>query len=428
MGTSTNPGDLAERVDIAIDDTVEPGDVMVVDKNSPDTYRRSNSSYEQSVAGIVSTNPTIVVGNGKTDYTAVMAMVGRVPVKVSTENGSIARGDLLITASTTGYAMKYDPAKDTNNKMVGIIGVALESFVPVIANPSQGEAIPTEDGSINNGIATSSRNGVTPRNDNVATGKVLALIRTGWIYNRDQAIGSLEDSVKQMVAAQGINLASSSAPGNLNISNTNGQLSYTGGNLDLQNNSIINVATIIGANNKWKIDADGNLIQKISTAQGDKEIFNVQSQSSEVVFSSSSQLMAGEAGIEFTELMKAMIDPDQPLKINVTLTSDGGSGVFVASKNASGFVVKELNNGKSNSTFDWIVVASKKSTQSPSRSERDPDSLSGPPDFSVVTSSITPSTTEPTASSTSGFAPAPVTSDQAVLEITSSTETVSSTL
>ena len=35
-----------------------------------------------------------------------MAMVGIVPTKVSAENGSIRPGDLLVTASTIGYAMK----------------------------------------------------------------------------------------------------------------------------------------------------------------------------------------------------------------------------------------------------------------------------------------------------------------------------------
>ncbi len=35
-----------------------------------------------------------------------MAMVGIVPTKLSAENGAIKPGDLLVTASTPGYAMK----------------------------------------------------------------------------------------------------------------------------------------------------------------------------------------------------------------------------------------------------------------------------------------------------------------------------------
>jgi hypothetical protein len=35
-----------------------------------------------------------------------LAMIGIVPCKVTTENGPIAPGDLLVTSSTPGYAMK----------------------------------------------------------------------------------------------------------------------------------------------------------------------------------------------------------------------------------------------------------------------------------------------------------------------------------
>ncbi len=320
LGTSTNPGDLAERVDVAVDDTVEPGDVMIIDQNAPDTYRRSGSAYEQAVAGIISSNPTIVVGNGKTDYTAIMAMVGRVPVKVSNENGNIQRGDLLITASTTGLAMKYDSAKDNNNKMVAVIGVALESL-------------------------------------NTSTGKVLTLIRTGWIYNRDQAINNLQNSVEQMAAAQGINLASTSAPGNLNVQNTNGQLTYVGGNLDLQNNSLINVATIVSKDNKWRIDESGNLIQKIATASGDKETYSLQSSGKqEIIISGTSTLENGSKKVMLQDLDQAIIDKTVPLKIQITMSGET-KGVYVSERSYDSFTVKENDNGQDNASFDWTVIA-----------------------------------------------------------------------
>ncbi|MEK7680748.1 MAG: hypothetical protein AAB348_01730, partial [Patescibacteria group bacterium] len=328
LGTSTNPGDLAERVDIAIDDSVEPGDVMVIDQNAPDTYRRSGQSHEQSVAGIISTNPTIIVGNGKTDYTAVLAMVGRVPVKVSNENGDIQRGDLLITASAPGYAMKYDPAKDNKNKMVAVIGVALEPL-------------------------------------SETTGKILSLIRTGWIYNRDQTINTIRNDIQQIASAQAISLDPNNSPQNLGVveSPSTGGLVFVNGYLDIQNNSIINVASIAGVDGKWRIDQDGSLITKVQTSDGEKEIYAMQSQSMEVVFSSSSQLMNGEAVVEFNTSTREMIDAEEPMKISVTLTSDSGNGIFVASKSASGFVVKELNGGTGGATFDWIIVASRKQTQ-----------------------------------------------------------------
>jgi hypothetical protein len=51
-----------------------------------------------------------------------MAMVGRVPTKVSTENGSIRVGDLLVSSSTVGYAMK---GTDRARMLGAVIGKAL---------------------------------------------------------------------------------------------------------------------------------------------------------------------------------------------------------------------------------------------------------------------------------------------------------------
>ena len=52
-----------------------------------------------------------------------MAVVGIVPTKVSTENGPIERGDLLVASSTPGYAMK---GTDRSRMLGAVIGKALE--------------------------------------------------------------------------------------------------------------------------------------------------------------------------------------------------------------------------------------------------------------------------------------------------------------
>ena len=51
-----------------------------------------------------------------------MAMVGVVPTKVSAENGAIRPGDLLVTSSKAGYAMK---GTDRSLLTGAIIGKAL---------------------------------------------------------------------------------------------------------------------------------------------------------------------------------------------------------------------------------------------------------------------------------------------------------------
>jgi hypothetical protein len=54
-----------------------------------------------------------------------MAMVGRVPTNVSTENGPIRVGDLLVASSTPGYAMR---GTDHDRMLGAVIGKALGSL------------------------------------------------------------------------------------------------------------------------------------------------------------------------------------------------------------------------------------------------------------------------------------------------------------
>jgi hypothetical protein len=52
-----------------------------------------------------------------------LAMVGIVPCKVSTENGPIRAGDLLVTSSTPGHAMR---GTDRGRMLGAVVGKALE--------------------------------------------------------------------------------------------------------------------------------------------------------------------------------------------------------------------------------------------------------------------------------------------------------------
>ncbi|MBI5221311.1 MAG: hypothetical protein HY979_00705 [Candidatus Magasanikbacteria bacterium] len=322
FGTSTNPGDLAERVDVSPDEVVEAGDVMSVDMNNADTYRRSSGAYSETVAGVISTNPTIVVGNGKTKNTALMAMVGRVPIKVSGENGLIKKGDLLVTASLPGYAMRYDTEKDSGLRTVSVIGLALEDMTTT------------------------------------TTAKIMGLVRTGWINNSASTLSIVKRDLQKLATAQGMTLGSDQ---DLNVQNVGGSLAYSSGNLNLEGNQLLNVSSVIGKNNHWLIDDDGRFITRINTSQGDKDMYAMQSPNSEFVFSSSSQMVSGEAKILFDQYVQEVIDQKQPIKINITLTSGEAKGIYVSEKNSQGFSVKELNDGHSNATFDWIVVATRKS-------------------------------------------------------------------
>lgn len=124
-------GDYAETVDVTGDrKNYEPGDVLVIGAESGSDVVKSAEPYSTLVVGVYSTKPGVVGRRQSTDAkvstTEVpMAMVGIAPTKVSAENGPIRRGDLLVTSSTRGYAMK---GTDRSRMFGAVIGKALGSL------------------------------------------------------------------------------------------------------------------------------------------------------------------------------------------------------------------------------------------------------------------------------------------------------------
>jgi hypothetical protein len=59
-------------------------------------------------------------------------MVGIVPCKVSAENGSIQRGDLLTTSDTPGHAMKVTDRSGAIGAILGKALAPLESGTGII--------------------------------------------------------------------------------------------------------------------------------------------------------------------------------------------------------------------------------------------------------------------------------------------------------
>jgi hypothetical protein len=122
-------GDYAESVDVTGNRTnYEPGDVLVLDADNPGKILKSIEAYSTAVSGIYSTKPGTV---GRRQTTAKspdevpMAVVGIVPAKVSAENGPVKVGDLLVTSSTPGYAMK---GTDRSRMLGAVVGKAMGSL------------------------------------------------------------------------------------------------------------------------------------------------------------------------------------------------------------------------------------------------------------------------------------------------------------
>lgn len=129
-GTQAGGADIAEAFEV--EGSVynyEPGDVLAISLNEDRTVNLSNGSYSKLVAGVYATKPGVLlseldIDSDHSDYVP-MGVVGVLPTKVTSENGSIKRGDLLVTSGTPGHAMK---GTDASLMHGAVIGKALENF------------------------------------------------------------------------------------------------------------------------------------------------------------------------------------------------------------------------------------------------------------------------------------------------------------
>jgi len=120
---SSGGADFAEMLPAV--EGVVPGDVLAIDANG--LLRPSAGAFSTQVAGVHSSKPGFVGGRppeGDPEGSVPLAVVGVVPVKASAENGPIVPGDLLVTATRVGHAMRSgdDPPPGT------VIGKALEGL------------------------------------------------------------------------------------------------------------------------------------------------------------------------------------------------------------------------------------------------------------------------------------------------------------
>lgn len=108
-----------------------PGELVIIKTDTGEEFsvQRSDKAYDALLLGIVSTKPAIVIGNSvrQGDFaleriggSVPVALAGRVPVKISLENGPIRKGDYLTSSSRPGRAMKATRAGR-------VIGMALEN-------------------------------------------------------------------------------------------------------------------------------------------------------------------------------------------------------------------------------------------------------------------------------------------------------------
>ena len=122
--------DTAEVFDLASRDGVVPGSVMAADAGGSGALLLAAIPYDRRAVGVISGagdfQHGLVIGSredGSQDLP--IALSGQVYVRVTGENGPIVPGDLLVSSSTPGAAMR---AGDMHLAFGAVIGKALQGF------------------------------------------------------------------------------------------------------------------------------------------------------------------------------------------------------------------------------------------------------------------------------------------------------------
>ncbi|HET8666511.1 MAG TPA: hypothetical protein VFM10_00945 [Terriglobales bacterium] len=127
-GYATGGADFAESFAVNGDKTqYVPGDVLVIDASGERRLALSQQPYSTLIAGVYSTRPGVLASpydmdDPNLDREVPLAVIGVVPCKVSAENGPIAVGDLLVSSSLAGHAMK---GTDRSRMLGAVLGKAL---------------------------------------------------------------------------------------------------------------------------------------------------------------------------------------------------------------------------------------------------------------------------------------------------------------
>ncbi len=130
-GTQVGGADVAEYFSVENNrNSYEPGDVLIISETADRTVKKSSAPYSTLVAGVYATKPGLMLTEenatkNQLDQLVPMGVIGVIPTKVCLEGGAIKRGDLLVTSSTSGVAMKADLDKV---RVGQVLGKALQDY------------------------------------------------------------------------------------------------------------------------------------------------------------------------------------------------------------------------------------------------------------------------------------------------------------
>ncbi|HEX8182575.1 MAG TPA: hypothetical protein VF575_03155 [Candidatus Saccharimonadales bacterium] len=134
--------DLAE-IYCTNDSDMVAGDAVSIDPALRAGVRKTTKPYDNTAIGVISTAPGLTIGTVEEECAkpVLVALAGRVPLKVSLENGPIKSGDSLAASSIPGVAMKAVKAGT-------VIGQALTAYD---GQPADGYVVAFVQNHVSNG-------------------------------------------------------------------------------------------------------------------------------------------------------------------------------------------------------------------------------------------------------------------------------------
>jgi hypothetical protein len=320
ISTATGNYDVAE--DYATrDDTLKPGDLVAIDPHETGFVRKASGSYDSGIVGVYSEKPALrltqqdaTINGGRA---IPVALAGRVPVSVSTENGAILPGDPLTSSSVPGVSMKA-------TRYGRIVGMAMEPYDGVGPGKVMGFVNPN----FYSGQSTV-QGGSTQSADLTLDGKISA--------NSLEVSGTA--TTKDLIVTGEAKVASLNVTGTATVGSLTSTGTITTKNMTITSEAMINLLTVEVVTIRGDLSVGGNLY--IGQAQSKNAITKE--------FTAGKDLTAGEV---------VVADPAHDNQVTTTTKAGDTKVVGIVLDDAkSGTPVKVAIGGTIQAKTDGGVVA-----------------------------------------------------------------------
>ncbi|MDP3731089.1 MAG: hypothetical protein Q8R34_01170, partial [bacterium] len=407
---------------------IEQPDWTETDPNEPFIITKSSGSYQHQMVGIYSTSGTRF-GKQHTQYHVPIALAGRVPVKVSLENGPITIGDKITSSPTLrGVGMKATEAGMT-------VGIALQSLDSISSGSYQKIMVFMAPGWHGGDISASAASDVDLLKVQMALLSMTVeelmeqngvTVTSSGIVSTSSLQAGVGDALAQLASAAITTVQRIWATGDMIAEGAKktyfkaaDALVLQLGEFDLSiaASSWLSREVMISpkADDATRATFSGPGAQAADQSKVDLlengsylATYGVDSTRGEIQLSGTSKLSYGEAKVYFDYSFTSVISETAPIRIFLTPTSNMIGQLYVATKTPYGFIAKTLNGAADGVEFDWLVVARRKGFEDTVSPTPDPTPEPTPAPSESPTPTPTPTPTpEPSLSPSPEPTPSP---------------------